>query len=608
MGSSTTYDVRVRMALDDKASRGMGALGTSARKASGEVDQLNKRMSLLNTTAGRVGGAIGAYFGGRAAYSALVKYNSAVEDTTNQLGTVIQLNQKIGRGEAMGKGQKLMEQFREDAKQSAGTMKEMADFAARIVNPVLQAGGTLDDLRNFTKAAVVAGSTLGISAEVASFDINQALRGTSTQRDQLTTSLLNSQGMTTDQFNAMSGEGRLGVLRKALNDDAWKDAAKSFETSFSGVTSTLKDNLEQLAGSVGKPLFMAISESVGEMNTWISRNQGSLQNMAKEFGAILKEAFGYIKSAMSFIWEHRELLMSLAKAWLVGKAAKGIAGGIGNGLLGAVGLISKADAAGGFGALMKSGKGAADALALLAASAFFVADQVDKHQERSIQKGVEQSSLANYVRWASDRGTTGSKKALYTAAVQAGLIQDDGKGGVMLKGGAQGGALKSAPRAGGWAWRNDVSIGEGRTMGIDEVNRLLGEGRDIAKREEMTAALDNVAVVFRDGAQKLMLAHVQTWGFQEKLRASIDNLRTTTDVNITAFRNLFGQIGAGAGSLLGGAADFGKMFKAKPQIHIQQMRVDVASDDPDRFVMGIEGYFQDWLRNPSQPPTAFRGA
>ena len=318
MAITTNYDVMVKYRVSDKATRGIRGIGLAAGKASRGLMGITRGLGrIVALSAG-----IGAGFGLAKGVSSLISVNAELEKTQAGLRTIIQLN--TGKSFATSNlfAEDLMNKFRKDAKSSAGTFKDMAKFASNIAAPVTQMGGSLEDLREITKGAVVAAAAFGERSDLAQLDITQALNGTLGSKDRFAKQL----GIDPKSFNKLLPADRLKELKRVLGKKAIKDAAKSYETSFAGVTSTLKSNLEAFAESAGKPLFQIINKELARVNAWFQNNEQRVKQIAQNVANGFVKAFEMGRQLFGFIDKHKELLMMLAKAMLVGKIASGIAG------------------------------------------------------------------------------------------------------------------------------------------------------------------------------------------------------------------------------------------------------------------------------------------
>lgn len=592
--TSTTYDVRVKYMVDDtRAKTGMRSVAREADKAGKSVDGLGQKLKTLMT------GAV-AYLGFRAAYKALVGYNAELENTQAQLRTVFQLNTKGTFADSSKTATLLMRQFKVDARQSAGTMQDMANFASNIANSVLQAGGGSAELREITKGSIVASKAMfpDMHADMAALDVQQAMNGTLTSRDKFAKALLSSQGMTQEQFNSMAAADRMKAWMKALQDPAIKDAAKAYENSWAGTTSTLKENFQSIMGQVGLPLFKALSKEVQNMNDWISKNTDKLAAFATDFAGTLKTGFGFIRGIVGFIVEHKTLLMTLAKAWLIHKVVTtGVQGLVvhGIGALAKLGQLQESmKAGGGFAAFSKGLASSAAGLAVLATATYafasWVAEKVDQGQSEQLDKTADIQSFRNQFQ-ASQKYGGGSAMVFRQEAERRGLIGPDGKFDKMKA--MRAGLLNPALGGVGWGASDDVQ---------SELNKGT---LALTNRKLQTAILG-----LRISMDAATTAQWRTYAGQERFRAQLATWKSANAGLVGAFQQLsmgFGKIFSQFQDMMGMVGLGGMFFKSvKPQVNIGKLVMNVESNDPDNFAIGMEGYFRQWTSNPTSNPKSIR--
>lgn len=223
------------------------------------------------------------------AKEAFVDFNSNVEQSTISLAAV----QKMFKGgtwaDSMQTATQLFEHYQQVAKASVGETQDFIDMHKSIAASAYQAGAGLEDLKEITKGAVIASSSMGESAIVSAMDVRQALTKGVSVRDRFMVNLLASEKMTTEKFNALSKKDRVATLKKLLTSDWIKDASKQMEASYAGQMSTLRDTLKIAFGKVGQDFFKDKIESLKKINEWITKNE-------RQFN----EWMGKVKTALNF--------------------------------------------------------------------------------------------------------------------------------------------------------------------------------------------------------------------------------------------------------------------------------------------------------------------
>jgi len=262
------------------------------KRTSESVDRFSARaVSSLS----RIGAGIVAYLGFRSAKESLIDFNSSIEDTKNQIAGMLALSKKTSLTDELANADALYASLQKRAASLPGTTAEYARMAGMIAQPLIDAKLSMQDLEDLTVSAVVAAKALGVNAEVAARDIDQALRGQFHGVDQLTGKLLGSTGFKGEagraKFNALPEAQRAQRLKAALTQPQIAQLAAAQGNTFSGVTSTLQDTVQQFFGKVGLPLFRALTEQVKQLNAWFDKNRETIGRVAAVVGGVLAKAF-----------------------------------------------------------------------------------------------------------------------------------------------------------------------------------------------------------------------------------------------------------------------------------------------------------------------------
>ncbi len=258
---------------------------------------------------------VGAYFGGKFLGKALIGFNSNVEDTKTQIAGMLALTKKTNLSDEIGNADMLMGNLQKRAASLPGTTQEYAQMLGMLTQPIMAAGGSMQDLEDLTVNSVVAAKGLGVEWDVAARDIDQALRGQFKSTDQFTGKLLASFGFAGEEgrskFNKLSKEKRAAVVKEALTQKQIVQLGEAQGKSFSGVMSTLQDAVQQFLGRVGIPLFKALGEIMQRMTAWLSANESSIQAVAKAIGEVLADAFAVVIEVIKFFIDNAELTKSI---------------------------------------------------------------------------------------------------------------------------------------------------------------------------------------------------------------------------------------------------------------------------------------------------------
>lgn len=581
MLGKTAYEVGIRYTLDDKAARGLTSMGNAA-------DGAGKNIAKLKGLLAGVGvGLAGAFYVGK---KYLVDYNSQIDQMRIGLTTVIQSQLHKPFAQARKEADGLFLRMQEVAKKSPATTKDFIEMANAIAPAVAQLGGGVGKIESLSTGAVIAAQAYGFQADVAGRDISQMLRGDVTDRDQLAKLLLGSRGIDKDKFNAMSGSERGRITEEVLNDKSLKDAADRFGDSFQGQLSSLQDQLQITLGEVGKPLVSAITAEFKKWNQWISKNPGIIADWAKTFGRALVDGFQAVKKAVGWIVDNRETIMMIAKvfaAFKIGQLAGGVVG----------------DVIGGLGKLGSSLSGATSAIGLFAGAAMALATWVDDVQSKEIKNKTDMVTVREYTEklYGSGDQYDDNLRHLGRNARADKFIRPDGTVDVnklVQMNGARNSAdvergMTGVTEAGFWQTINKTQ------MSKEEAERMIATG-SFRGMDYGRTSQDSEAVVIRQiAALTLAAAETQQEAAKRQLEAA-----SLAMFNGDMFQNMLGIFGMSnkniADQLEGGWKEGAKTGDMNVTIN----KIEVASEDPDRFVFGMNRAFERAAQNRTQAKNA----
>jgi hypothetical protein len=604
---TTQYDVALRYVYKDAGAQGrVRGLAQELRGAGAATTSLRSGLLGIGTT-------LATGLAGVAAKRAFIDFNDNMEQARIQMaGLMMQAGAGGDWTQNFTKANVLVEDFQQIAKQSIGTTKDFVDMASMIVRPITAAGLGMRDLEEFTRGAVIASRAFGIAADVAARDIEGALMGQLRSVDRFARSLLEPLGYTGEEgrqrFNALSQAERAAELQKALTSDAIKEMAKAQEHSFAGVTSTLKDNLQMTMGKIGLPLFQEITKEVQKWNDWISANPEKIRQFAADFTGALMEGFRLFKEIAGWIVQHKDLLLTLAKAYLASKAVGFVAGGV-QGV--AQTLASLAAGPGSLAAFGMSIAGVTAALGAFAAAAVIVADQLDKRQDRQIAAktdfGVLDRGMSEFM-----QGKFGGRYAAGSREARVAAEQGQGAADWML---AQ--RMITQARDAGMLLRNKegrdfvnaaaVSV-RGVEAGkssqeiqayISALNTALREERIYLtnlspeqRRAQFGEQMASIEEAFRVGGELWSKMTIRAWnsefdaGWQNKVGRIFQNV-----MDIPAY---LAQRGAEATKSAATST-----AKKPTSINVNITHLEVAAPDTDRFIFDMANLARRELKSPS---------
>lgn len=315
-GTSTVYDVKVKYHLDDKASSGVKSIGRSADKAAQSAFSLKSALA-----------AVGGVAILKAGKSLLVDFNNEIEQMKIGMTTIMQMQMKMPFEKARLEADKLFKVFQELAKQSPATTKDFMEMGNAIAPMVAMMGGGPQKLAKLTQGGIVATQAFGERADVVALDIKQMLMGTINAKDRIAQQLVASRGLNSEKFNALDPKARATMTESMLQDPALLKAAEQMGSSFKGQTAALKDEFQIAFGQAGLPLMQAMTAEFKKWNVWIKEHPKLIQQWVTSFGEGVKSGFEFVKSVASWFIDNRELLMDLAKTLVLMKGAQ-IAGNV----------------------------------------------------------------------------------------------------------------------------------------------------------------------------------------------------------------------------------------------------------------------------------------
>lgn len=340
-GETTTYRVQTIFEAKDAASSAMKDIAKHAKEAAHATEGL--KATLQGMGAAFVGSKIF-----HEAKKAIWDYNSEIEQSKTKIAGMLTMFTTADLEKSWDRATVSVDRFQEMARKSTLTTKDLVETSELLARPLLQAGLSMGQVEKMTFGVANASKAFGIRGEVAAMDIEQALSVGVHQRDRFARNLLAQKGvnLSQTQFNALSQDKKVEALEKALTSESiTKLAAKQGEGTLVGVQSTLQDTMQIMMSKVGKPLFTAITNEIREWNVWLDKNSMTLEDIGHTVGQDLVRAFDAVKSVFSWIYDHKDTLIEVAKAYAAFAIGSKLIGGAGSSVMG---LIGKGTGVGGF--------------------------------------------------------------------------------------------------------------------------------------------------------------------------------------------------------------------------------------------------------------------
>ena len=555
MATSTTYDVRLRYMMEDRASRGLKSM-------KGNLDRTAKSSGLLSRGLKAAAASAVAFFGARAAGKALIGFNSNLEQARINMAGMLKLNIGGTMEANFAKANQLVGDLQQRAKASVGTTKDFVDTAAMLVRPFAAASIPVERMGELTQGVIIASKAFGVQADVAARDVEAALMGNVRAVDRFSRSL----GLVPAEFNKLSASARAMKLEEALTQPAIAQMAAAQEKSFEGVLSTLEDAFQIFAGKVGLPLFKAITTEITNWNKWLDRNGDVMDRIGKEFSESLMTGFNAAKSIMSFFVEHKDSLMLLAKMWigakLIGGGARMITGGI-QGIQGAMAAMSQfAQAGPGAISGLKGLTAAIGPLSLAVAGVAAVMHEFIGDLEKSASERTRKSI---------EFGSTGSQAARLTRkAFQARENFDYDA------------AADFAQRAGGFLSQQGLLTETGQLRGGQLAQQLENTTAQVKQQLARDLQIQGFNKSIPEEQQAALIA--------EAFRKMFENIqsRVAADAFLPSAVETKDAIATESKKAPG---------KGRDKINVTIQRIEVQSDDPDRFTFALTQTIADTVRN-----------
>jgi hypothetical protein len=512
------YEVELVYNLRGDAAPGLTGIGDAASRAEKSTGSL--KGALLG---------LGAAIGTSALFSkgrdAFVAFNSEIEQSQLAVAAVSRMftpGQTFDQ--AMAGATATFGRYQEAAKASTATTKDFISMHQALVPSFAAAGIAGQRLEQVVQDATVAAPLLlpgmGDAAGYFARDLQSMLKGQVQQKDQAAMMLVKAVGLDKETFNKKAGESAefaVTTIQQAMTKLTGGGVKQGLEQSFAGVTSTLEDTFQILAGEAGQPLFKAITEEVKSWNKWLGENRLEVERMKNTVSGGLLTGFHALKDFTGYMVEHKDALLAVGTVWAGLKGiqiAGGAVGGLSETVAGLSSLGKEANnGASGLARIAGQAGGVVGALFALYQAAKLGASLLDAHHKKSVLGDASIGALSSQIGIAL--GSRPGDKQLAAGAVASQL--------------REAGALTAAgtvDRDKFRAWAE--SQGEGPAAAI-----MLAVQAEKAMAKGNQAHIDRIAVQFS--------------------RETVSKAKQKKD----------------------------------PSVNVNISRIEVASDDPDRFVMGL---------------------
>lgn len=615
-----------------------------------------------------MGLAIAGALAGHEVKKALIDFNAGVESAKIGLSTMIQGNLGGTWDAAKEKASALYDEFQKFSVMTPVTTSEILTFGKAVAVATFQASGGMQDLVKVTEQGVIAAKAFGYESGYAAMELSHMLSGNVNKRMVFAQQLLGMAHMTEEEFKKLNAEQRLGVVEKVLGSDAMKNAAQEFGKSWAGVTSTLEDKLQITFGRMGKPLFEAMKTEFARWNSWLDENKIKIDEIGHSIADGLVKGFGFVKDALGFLIAHADTLLTIGKVWAAVKIGGMLGNLTSGGAAGGVGMLARAgawaskgqdyfdekggyvpakagrgmQAVGGIGGVI--GNAGLLAQAGLVGYAVGTAIGLDKvgHSLARLTGLVDES----YVKWerlqdATKKVADAMEHAAVVAEKKAAFDMEKSRAVTNVQGMAS--LYGQAANLLGDRFRAQAAMADwhGPGAGMARMNytpQIDAQSEDFIRRSaaKLGISVDNLDELTAPQVQAIIAnlketssalnvksqnAAVQSQGFWEVgMTALTDYQKRTLNVNeaqLAVSQYVVKELSAGNPANYGTILEIMRKFTddptgkhqsiaEKPRVNVTIQRIEVQSDDPDRFAFGLVEAFRDAAKNPSSALAALR--
>ncbi len=594
-GGSTVYDVKIQYSLDDKASAALDHLSAKADETAHHVGSIKEGML-----------ALGELFLGKEALAKgkelFIDLNSQMEEMEVKMSTMLEYNMGTPFEEAEVATKKLISGWLKFSEITPMTGIQITDFGTKMSSAVLAVGGSLEDLDRLSRKGSIVGNLLGGKGglDQAGLQFREALAGnvrkTQLINQQLLGPYLKQQGLSIDNFNALTGSKRLEVMLGAVEKMAGSGGVKAQAKGWEAVISTLEHKIEMLGMKVGDKLFGALKTDVYAINQWLSNHPKELEAFAENFSSALMTGFRAVKDSIMWLVDHKETLMALGAAWGLGKLAGPLGGNAGAGGFAGMGGLLK-----GFGSASTRSGWNAEAMGKLANGGIDIQSIVQR-----AGLGIALSHLTNdFSQLHPAIGTFNTG----LSAVLMGMSSLPGPIGFVA------GALEALFQGLQWI------VGKLDSLQADDVKKAGDYLAMSSLFSGQNSANANARTIFRRSQEMGAIdeyGHLKSTKFQQSMlnqasEGKVDlsgkdmsrmAIMAASAIDTLSVKDKWAMMHPG-----GKPADdptAGKPTGKAANVNVNIQKIEVASDDPDRFVFGMTKAFEKLNRNRTQAEGTLR--
>lgn len=242
-----------------------------------KVDQLSTSVLGLGAKITAASLAAAALVGAGVGFA--VKIGAEMENAEAGITSVLMAMEGINAITAKPLAKTIIAQLTEDAAHGAGALEDYVQGFQSLYAPGRAAGAKLEEIRQLTRLAIGAGSTIGgpEGTRLAPIDIKQALTSGASQETYIANMALQAGGISQKAFNAMDPRARLDALMKGFG--TFGPAIEVMGRTFEAQTATLGDTLKRHVRTLSTPIFEATRDGLFRVNEALSANEAGLNEV-----------------------------------------------------------------------------------------------------------------------------------------------------------------------------------------------------------------------------------------------------------------------------------------------------------------------------------------
>jgi hypothetical protein len=280
------------------------SIGKAQKEIAGSIAGFGEKLgSGLNSAFNKFFAAEAVVGGVNAAMGAikvgLVGMNAEIEQMSISMATMFSAHGNVdGFNNGLTASKEIIKIMRKDARDLPGEFKDLTGIMMRMTTPALGAGLSIRETEKLAANAMAVGVGAGMAPDVVGREMGDLIQGRM-RKNMPILKILPNFDVDSKAFNAMSVDKRVERLSQALGLRGGKEGEAisamraAFEKSWTGLFSSLKDNVKGFLGDLTGPLFERIKGAVGWVNDWFNTRGSYITEWATKVGYYLAEGFTF---------------------------------------------------------------------------------------------------------------------------------------------------------------------------------------------------------------------------------------------------------------------------------------------------------------------------